>query len=96
MFVPEMGRTVGASIGSDGSYQIELIAGKHRVAILPSLSSSMSAESSIPPDQQMTPVNQIGRTSVLPIPEKYTNFETSGLVVEVKPVDGNTLDIDCR
>ena len=96
MFVPETGRTVGASIASDGSYRIEVIAGKHRVAILPALSSPMPAESSVPPDQQMTPAHQISRTIASPIPEKYTNFETSGLVLEVEPVDGNTLDIDLK
>ena len=96
MFVPDTGRPVGASIASDGSYRIEVIAGKHRVAILPALSSPMPAESSVPPDQQMTPAHQISRTIASPIPEKYTNFETSGLVLEVEPVDGNTLDIDLK
>lgn len=96
MFVPETGRAVGASIASDGSYRIEVIAGKHRVAILPALASSESAESSVPPDLQTPAEQQANRTAASPIPEKYTNFETSGVVLEVEPTDDNTLDIDLQ
>jgi len=90
-FVPDDGRPISASLSSDGSYRLEAVAGKHRVAVLPAL--PPLADMTVAPDLQPASGTQTDVANKSPIPEKYKNFETSGVTVEVKPVKQNELAI---
>lgn len=90
MFVPDDGPSGSAAIQPDGSYQVELIAGTHRVGVV-----------AIPPRQgKVDPYAEGGLdTTGFPepkplIPDQYNRYETSGIQIEVRPSGENVANID--
>ncbi len=85
MFVPEEGGPPAVStIGADGSYRLEAVAGRHRVGV-----------TAVPP-----PPPGANETNYRPqqplIPDKFGRPDTSGVSVEVKPDEDNQIDIKLR
>jgi len=84
-FVPEHGPMAGGTIGPDGSYTLQAVAGTHRVAVKavpappPGMNPMQNPEGYVPP----APL----------VPAKYNRTATSGLTVEVKATDENVADL---
>lgn len=90
MFVPEDGPTASAAIQSDGTYQVDLIAGAHRVQVV-----------AIPPRQgKPDPYAEGGLdTTGFPepkplVPAKYNRYDTSEVQIDVNPSGENNVNID--
>lgn len=85
MFRSSEGSLVTTEIGENGSYQVKLAAGRHRVAV------------QIPTEREAgkSAKEQFGVIfAKSPIPSKYLYFESSGLNVEVSPAADNTHDFE--
>ena len=92
MFVSDAGPPASANIGEDGSYQLEAVDGTHRVLVI-----------AVPPQQGRPDPNVDGGidTTGFPrvkplVPAKYNDYNTSGVVVEVKPQGENKIDIELK
>ncbi|MBI3462835.1 MAG: hypothetical protein HY000_07210 [Planctomycetes bacterium] len=90
MFVSDNGPPAVATIGADGTYQLEAVPGKHRVSVV-----------AMPPQQGRPDATVEGGidTTGFPvakslIPQKYNEYRTSGIEVEVKPIGENQIDIN--
>ena len=76
----------GGTIGADGSYALQAVAGTYRVAVV-----------AIPPpppgmNPMQNPDGYVPPASL--IPTKYNRITTSGLTVEVKATGKNAIDFD--
>jgi hypothetical protein len=87
MFVPDRGRGAVGAIASDGTYTVGTygetdgaIVGRHKVAVFPGSDTSQFEDLSAQPK---TPT----------IPPRYQSAVTSGIEVEVKADQDNTLNI---
>ena len=90
MFVSDNAPAASANINADGSYQLQAAPGKYRVSVV-----------AMPPQQGRPNPNVDGGidTTGFPmpkslVPEKYNEYRTSGIEVEVKPVDQNQIDLN--
>ena len=90
MFVSDNAPAASAIIGADGGYQLQAAPGKYRVQVV-----------AMPPQQGRPNPNVDGGidTTGFPmpkslVPEKYNEYRTSGVEVEVKPTDPNAIDIN--
>ncbi len=85
----ELGYGAGATLGSDGSYQLEegrgIRLGDYKVAVRPPLVGGSPEDPDDPPKPKEMPN----------IPEKYRQFETSGLSAAVKE-GGNEFTFDLK
>jgi hypothetical protein len=93
MFVPADGPATAGTINADGTYSLESVPGKQRVSV-----------TAVPPVQGGRPdpsreggYDYTGAT-ILPslIPEKFGNYATSGLEVEVQPIAENKIDLELK
>ncbi len=90
MFVPADGPPAAATINADGTYSLESVPGKQKVSV-----------TAVPPVQggRPDPSKEGGfdytGAKILPslIPEKFNNYATSGLEVEVQAIAENQLDL---
>ena len=82
MFVPEEGGPPAVStIGDDGSYRLEAVAGRHRVGV-----------TAVPPPPPGA--NEMNYRPQKPLlPDKFGRPDTSGVSIEVKPDKDNQIDI---
>lgn len=90
MFVPLDGPANSAAIEPDGSYKVQLVPGTHRIAVV-----------AMPPRQGRPDPSQEGGldTTGFPepkslIPEKYNQYDTSGVQIEVQAAGGNAINIE--
>lgn len=79
IFQHASGASAAAKFGADGKYLVEVPQGKNQVAV-------RSIESSLPkePGEGAAPGPRVMETYTSRIPERYANFATSALEVEVK------------
>jgi hypothetical protein len=83
-FVPQRGPASAGPIAADGSYQLEAVAGKHRVGV--------TAIAAPPPG-----ANEMTYVAPPPlVPPKYARPDSSGLIVEVRPDRENKIDINLQ
>ncbi len=92
MFVPESGPpSKPASIDAEGHYQLEAVAGKHRVQVV----AIPEREGGRPDPTLEGGYDYTGVPDVEPlIPEKYGRFDTSGITVTVEARGKNAIPID--
>jgi hypothetical protein len=90
MFVPDNGPPAMSMIGADGTYRLEATPGKQRVSVV-----------AMPPQQGRPDPTVDGGidTTGFPVPkslvpQKYNEYRTSGIEVEVKPTGENQIDIN--
>jgi hypothetical protein len=90
MFVSDHGPAASSTIDADGKYRLDAVPGKHRVAII-----------AMPPQQGRPDPNVEGGidTTGFPpakslVPQKYNDYNTSGVEVEVKSDGANKIDIN--
>jgi hypothetical protein len=84
MFLPSRGRGATGVISADGTYRLTTynegdgaIVGKHQVSVVPVYATN-----------EFDPIPRADR----PIPQRYQNGGSSGLVVDVKPGDVHMVD----
>lgn len=80
VFFHPSGHAVGADLAADGSFKLSAYQGNNQVAVECYASDAPSAGT----DRR---ANMSRRVSL--IPERYTNYSTSGLTLDVKPGEDN-------
>lgn len=81
-FLATGGRPMGGAIGADGAYEFELPPGDYQVRI--------DAPPPLPEGfKEGDPLTNLGPR---PLPEKYANFNTSGLTATVTAGEAQTID----
>lgn len=85
MFYPEKGPAATSTIDSNGRYQLQAVAGRHRVSII--------AQPPLPDDfnPDNLPPGWSPPTSL--VPEKFNRPSTSGVTVSVQPDGLNEVDL---
>jgi hypothetical protein len=90
MFVPEDGPGASAKIEEDGSYKADLVPGTHRIAVV-----------AVPPPQGRPDpdaeggLDMTGFTQPKPlVPEKYSQYDRSGVQIEVQESAENIINIE--
>lgn len=93
MFVPAKGPpSRPAAIGEDGKYQLEAVAGEHRVQVIAVPSTPKGTEPTTQGGKESGGVSNV--QSLIPV--KYNRFHTSGVKVEVKSDGPNQIDIQLK
>jgi hypothetical protein len=87
LFFHTSGQAAGADLAADGSFKLDAFQGKNQVAI-----ECVEPE---PPTAQPR-----GRAALTPptslIPDRYANYSTSGLTIDVKPGETNKANFDLK
>lgn len=85
-FQHESGEMTATNFGADGTYKLDVTVGKNKVMVT-SLISNMGESSKGSGKQMEVFTNRI--------PDKYSNFDSSGLEVDVAK-DGSTYDVSLK
>lgn len=89
-FVPDDGRPARVEVDAAGNYRLEVVQGRSRVEVKTFAPPVSTEGSDLPPDRGGN-VPQV--TAAIPIPDKYTQYDSSGLEYNVVPSDSNHYDI---
>jgi hypothetical protein len=90
MFISKTGPAAAANIGPDGTYRLDAVPGKHRVSVV-----AMPKQQGRPDPNVEGGIDTTGFPAPKSlIPEKYNEYSTSGIEVEVKPDGENQIDIE--
>ncbi len=81
MLVPSQGPAFATSIGADGSYNIQAVAGTHRVVV-----TALQLGPAVEDEELYDPPPPL-------LPAKFGNAETSGIVVTVTADGDNQIDL---
>lgn len=90
MFISDSGPAAAANIGEDGTYRLDAAPGKHRISVV-----AMPKQQGRPDPTVEGGIDTTGFPVVKSlIPQKYNEYSTSGIEVDVKPTGENQLDIN--